>query len=62
MRKTPDRTTAAAFNRYLSGEVLADSAALQWTGLFVRLCRLPRVVDGFLVPATPEPLTHYLHG
>ena len=54
--KTPDRTTAAAFQRYLSGEVLADSAALQWTGLYVRLCRLPRVVDCFLVPATPEPL------
>ncbi|HEY2343493.1 MAG TPA: hypothetical protein VGH90_10705 [Chthoniobacteraceae bacterium] len=54
--KTPNRTTAAAFNRYLNGQVLADSAALQWTGLFVRLCRLPRVVDSFLVPATPEPL------
>ena len=54
--KTPDRTTARAFNRYLSGEVLADSAELQWTGLYVRLCRLPRVVDCFLVPATPEPL------
>ncbi len=53
---TPDRTTAAAFNRYLNGQVLADSAALQWTGLYVRLCRLPRVVDSFLVPATPEPL------
>ena len=53
---TPDRTTARAFNRYLSGEVLADSAALGWTGLYVRLCRMPRVVDCFLVPATPEPL------
>jgi len=29
---TPDRSTAAAFPRYLSGEVLADSVALQWTG------------------------------
>jgi AraC family transcriptional regulator len=54
--KTPDRTTARGFNRYLSGDVLADSAALGWTGLYVRLCRLPRVVDSFLVPATPEPL------
>ena len=54
--KTPDPTTASVFNRYLSGEGLADSAALQWTGLYVRLCRLPRVVDSFLVPATPEPL------
>ncbi len=39
--KTPDRITAAAFNRYLNGQVLADSSALQWTGLYVRLCRLP---------------------
>src|SRR4051812_36564912 len=56
MVKTPDRTTAAAFQRYLTAEVLADSAALHWSGLYVRLCRLPRVVDSFLVPATPEPL------
>ena len=38
--KTPDRTTAAAFQRYLSGEVLADSAALQlrnfWRGNMAR--------------------------
>ena len=56
MVKTPGRTTAAAFQRYLSGEVLADSAALHWTGLCVRLCRLARVVDRLLVPATTEPL------
>lgn len=53
---TPDRTTAAAFPRYAVGEVVADSAALQWRGLFVRRYRFPRVVDHFLVPATPEPL------
>jgi AraC family transcriptional regulator len=54
--KTPDRTTAAAFPRYAAGEVLADSASLHWKGLFVRRYRSPRVVDRFLVPATPEPL------
>ena len=54
--KTPERTTAAAFPRYAAGEVLADSASLQWKGLFVRRYRFPRVVDRFLVPATPEPL------
>ena len=53
---TPERTTAAAFPRYSSGEVLADSASLQWPGLFVRRSRFPRAVDRFLVPATPEPL------
>ena len=53
---TPDRTTAAAFPRYTAGEVAADSAALQWPGLYVRRFRFPRVVDRFLVPATPEPL------
>lgn len=37
--KTPERTTAAAFNRYLNGQVLAGSAALKWPGLFVRHCR-----------------------
>ncbi len=52
----PDRTTAAAFPLYSLGEVLADSASIQWTGLFVRRYRFPRVVDSFLVPATPEPL------
>jgi AraC family transcriptional regulator len=53
---TPDRTTAAAFPRYAHGEVVADSAALQWSGLYVRCFRFPRVVDRFLVPATAEPL------
>ena len=53
---TPDRTTAAAFPRYTIGEVLADSASLQWKELFVRRYRFPNVVDRFLVPATPEPL------
>jgi len=52
----PDRTTAAAFPRYSNGEVLADSASLQWPGLFVRRSRFPRAVDRFLVPSTPEPL------
>jgi len=54
--KTPDRTTAAAFPRYSSGEVLADSAALHWSGLYVRRLRFSRIVDRFLVPATAEPL------
>ena len=54
--KTPDRTTAAAFPRYAAGDVVADSASLQWTGLFVRRYRFRRVIDRFLVPATPEPL------
>ena len=54
--KTPDRTSAATFPRYAAGEVLADSASLQWPGLYVRRYRFPRVVDRFLVPATPEPL------
>ena len=53
--KTPDRSTAAAFPRYLTGEVVADSVALQWSGLYARRVRHPRVVDRFLVPATPEP-------
>ena len=53
---TPERTTAEAFPRYLAGQVLADSAALKWPGLFARRYRFPRVVDGFLVPATAEPL------
>jgi hypothetical protein len=44
------------FPRYLGGEVLADSATLKWPGLFVRRYRFPRVVDGFLVPATAEPM------
>lgn len=53
--KTPERSSAAAFARYITGEVLADSAALQWPGLFARHFRFPRVVDRLLVPATPEP-------
>src|SRR5688572_14190573 len=52
---TPERSTAAAFPRYLIGEVVADSVSLQWPGLYARRWRLPRVVDRFLVPATPEP-------
>ena len=43
--------------------MLADSAALKWSGLFARRYRFPRVVDGFLVPATAEPLiTCHLNG
>ncbi|QIF05490.1 AraC family transcriptional regulator [Roseimicrobium sp. ORNL1] len=53
---TPERTTAAAFPRYSTGEVIADSAALHWPGLYARRYRHQRVVDRFLVPATPEPL------
>lgn len=52
---TPERSTAAAFPRYLSGEVVADSVALQWPALYARRWRLPRVVDRLLIPATPEP-------
>jgi AraC family transcriptional regulator len=52
---TPDRSTAAAFPRYLTGEIVADSVALQWLGLYARRWRHPRVVDRLLVPATPEP-------
>ena len=54
--KTPDRTSAAAYPRHLKGQVVADSAALRWSGLYVRRYQLPRVVDRYLVPATPEPL------
>jgi AraC family transcriptional regulator len=57
--KAPERTTADVFPRYVGGEVLADSATLKWPGLFVRRYRYPRVVDGFLVPATAEPLIAY---
>ena len=53
---TPERTTAEVFPRYTGGEVLADSTALKWPGLFARRYRFPRVVNGFLVPATAEPL------
>ena len=53
---TPERTTAAAFPRYLHGEVLADSASLQWPGFtcgaiafrawwIVSSCLRPRAVD-----------------
>jgi len=36
---------------------------LKWSGLFARRYRFPRVVDGFLVPATAEPLiTCHLNG
>jgi AraC family transcriptional regulator len=60
---TPDRTTAAAFLRYATGEVVADSAALQWRGIYVRRLRFPRVVDTFLVPATAEPfISCVFHG
>jgi len=52
---TPDRSTAAAFPRYLTGEVVADSVTLQWPALYARRWRHPRVVDRLLVPATPEP-------
>jgi AraC family transcriptional regulator len=54
--KAPEHTTAEVFPRYVGGEVLADSATLRWLGLFVRRYRYSRVVDGFLVPATAEPL------
>ena len=57
--KTPERTTPQVFPRYVGGELLADSAPLKWPGLFVRRYRYPRVVDGFLVPATAEPLIAY---
>ena len=54
--KTPERTTAQVFPQYIRGQVLADSATLKWPGLFARRYRFPRVVDGFLVPATAEAL------
>src|SRR5258707_7196237 len=54
--KAPERTTAEVFPRYIGGEVLADSAMLKRPGLFARRYRFRRVVDGFLVPATAEPL------
>jgi hypothetical protein len=53
--KTPERTTAAAFPRYLRDEFLADSESLGWTGLYVRRWRFSRVVDRLLVPAMAEP-------
>ena len=45
LMKTPERTTAEVFPRYLGGEVVSDSATLKWPGLFVRRYRFPRVVD-----------------
>jgi hypothetical protein len=56
LANTPERTTAAAFPRYLHGRILADSAALHWSGPYVRRFLCHRVVDWFLVPATAEPL------
>src|SRR5947209_13902857 len=53
---TPERTSAAAYPRHLKGQIVADSMALHWPGLFVRRYKFPRVVDRYLVPATPEPL------
>jgi AraC family transcriptional regulator len=53
---TPERTSAAAFPQYPNVQVLADASSLQWSGIYVRRYRYPRVVDSFLVPATPEPL------
>ena len=52
---TPEKTTAAAFSRYMTGRVVADSAALQWSGLYARCFQFPCVVDRLLVPATAEP-------
>jgi AraC family transcriptional regulator len=56
LMNTPNRTIAARFHHYAAGEIVADSASLQWKELFVRRYRFPNVVDRFLVPATPEPL------
>ena len=36
--------------------MIADSATTKWPGLFVWRYPFPRVVDGFLVPATAKPL------
>ena len=36
--------------------MVADSAALHWSALYVRRFRFPHIVDRFLVPATAEPL------
>jgi hypothetical protein len=38
------------------GRVLADRAAIHWSGLYARRFLCHRVVDGFLVLATAEPL------
>ena len=54
--KAPGRTTAEVFPQYIGGQIVADSATLKWSGLFARRYQFARVVDGFLVPATAEPL------
>lgn len=54
--RTPEHSTAELFPRYIKGEVVADSVARGWPGLFVRRYRLPRVVHKLFVPATAEPL------
>ena len=54
--KAPERTTAEVFPQYIGGEIVADSATLKWSGLFARRYQFARVVDGFLVPVTAEPL------
>ena len=54
--KAPDRTVAEVFPQYIGGQIVADSATLKWSGLFARRYQFARVVDGFLVPATAEPL------
>ena len=51
---TPDRSTAAAFPRYLTGEVVADSVALQWPGLYARRWR-PRYPNATLTPGATNP-------
>lgn len=56
---TPKRSSASAFHRYLAGQLLADSVALRWPGLYARRWQNPRVVDRLLVPATPEPHIAY---
>ena len=54
--KTPEQTTAEHFPRYIKGEMVGDSVARAWPGVFVRRYRLPRVVDKLFVPVTAEPL------
>ncbi len=44
-KATPERSTAAAFPRYLTGQVVADSVALRWPGFYAWRWRHPRVVD-----------------
>ena len=52
---TPEQISGAAFPRYLIGEVVADSGALYMAGTLRQTLALPRVVNRFLVSATPEP-------